>query len=70
MNEEFSNSQVQLREGKFGHWDKGVEVSRAKISGPENFERLPSREEERLGEGVRVESEVDVSWQSAAARKV
>ena len=47
-----------------------MEVSRAKISGPENFERLPSREEERLGEGVRVESEVDVSWQSAAARKV
>lgn len=43
-----------------------MEVSRAKISGPEDFERLPSQEEE----GVRVESEVDVSWQRAAARKV
>ena len=50
-----------------------METSRAKICGPQrpmrSFERLLSREE-GLGEGVRVESEVDVSWQSAAARKV
>lgn len=42
-----------------------MEVSRAKISGPGEFERLPSRGEE----GGRVEREVDVSWQSAVARK-
>ena len=44
-----------------------MEVSRAKISGPERFERLPSRGEE---EGVRVEREVDVSWEGKGVGKV